>query len=157
MKIRLLVIGKTSATYLEEGISVYSDRLDHYCDFTIEVISDIKNARSLDNSKLMKLESMEFLKRIKPGDITVLLDENGKQFSSDGFAKQLDKWAQTGNKNLFFIIGGAFGADEVLKERADFRLSLSSMTFSHQMVRMIFLEQLYRAFTILKNEKYHHR
>ncbi len=157
MKIRLLVIGKTSASYLEEGIGIYSGRLVHYSDFSIDVIADVRNAGALDKPKLLQLESQEIRKRIKPGDIVVLLDEKGKQISSEGFAKQLEKWMLAGNKNLVFVVGGAFGVDEALKKRSDFKMSLSSMTFSHQMVRLIFLEQLYRAFTILKNEPYHHR
>jgi 23S rRNA (pseudouridine1915-N3)-methyltransferase len=111
----------------------------------------------MDRTRLMQLESEELLKRIKPGDIVVVLDENGKQVNSEGFSLQLNKWMVSGNKNLVFIIGGAFGTDTRLKSRADFKLSVSSMTFSHQMIRLIFLEQLYRAFTIIKNEPYHHR
>jgi 23S rRNA (pseudouridine1915-N3)-methyltransferase len=157
MKIRVLLVGKTAFPYLEEGIGIYSKRLDHYCDFSLEVIPDIRNAGTMDRTRLMQLESEELLKRIKPGDIVVVLDENGKQVNSEGFSLQLNKWMVSGNKNLVFIIGGAFGTDTRLKSRADFKLSVSSMTFSHQMIRLIFLEQLYRAFTIIKNEPYHHR
>ena len=152
-----MVVGKTAFPYLEDGCDLYKNRLGHYCDFTFEIIPDIRNAGSMDKPKLIQLESKEIINRIKPGDFVVLLDENGKHMSSDGFAIQLNKWQLSGMKRIIFIIGGAFGADESLKIKADFKLSLSQMTFSHQMIRLIFLEQLYRAFTILKNEQYHHR
>ena len=157
MKIKLLVIGKTSAVYLEEGIQVYLKRLVHYADFSMEVIPDIKVNSSTETAKLKELEAHAFLKKLAPRDFVVLLDENGKQFSSEGLASQINKWQVAGDKNLVFIIGGAFGFGEELKKRSSMSLSLSEMTFSHQMVRLIFVEQLYRAFTILKGEQYHHK
>ena len=152
-----MVVGKTAFPYLENGCDVYKNRLIHYCDLTIEIIPDIRNAGSMDKIKLVQLESQEIRNRIKPGDYVVLLDENGKQLSSEGFSTQLNKWQLSGIKRIVFVIGGAFGTDEQLKLKSDLKLSLSMMTFSHQMIRLIFLEQLYRAFTILKNEQYHHR
>lgn len=157
MKIRLLVVGKTSVSWLEEGMGVYRNRLDHYCDFSIDVIPDIRNAGTMDKIKLMHLEAKEITKRLRPGELLLLLDENGRQFTSEDFAERLNKWMVAGNRSIAFVIGGAFGIDPELKQKADFILSLSEMTFSHQLIRVIFLEQLYRAFTILKNEPYHHR
>ncbi len=157
MKIKLLAIGKTASSYLDEGISVYLKRLVHYCDFSLEILPDVKSIGSMEVSKLKELEAQVFLKRITTRDYVLLMDENGKQFSSEGFAAQLNKWQIAGDNNLVFIIGGAFGFGQSLKTRADISISLSEMTFSHQMVRLIFVEQLYRAFTIVRGEQYHHK
>jgi 23S rRNA (pseudouridine1915-N3)-methyltransferase len=157
MKIRLLMIGKTAFSYLDEGMELYTKRLVHYSDLTVEIIPDVKRTASTTPDKLKDLEAEAFLKKIGPRDAIVLLDENGKTFSSEKFAVQVQKWMQAGDKNIVFIIGGAFGFGDALYERALMKISLSEMTFSHQMVRLIFLEQLYRAFTIIKNEPYHHK
>ncbi|HMT30870.1 MAG TPA: 23S rRNA (pseudouridine(1915)-N(3))-methyltransferase RlmH [Bacteroidia bacterium] len=157
MKIRLLMIGKTSENYLEEGIQMYVKRLSHYCDFSMEVIPDVKRTPSTLPDKLKDLEADAFLKKIGVRDNVILLDENGKSYSSEGFAAFIEKWMVSGDKNLVFIIGGAFGFGKALYDRAEMKISLSGMTFSHQMVRLIFAEQLYRAFTILRNEPYHHK
>ena len=157
MKVKLLVIGKTSAAYLEEGIAVYVKRLVHYTDFSFEAVADVKVNSGMEPDKLKDLEAVSFLKKIKAGDYVVLLDERGKQLSSEAFAKQIGKWQVSGEKNVVFIVGGAYGFGSELKSRAAMSLSLSEMTFSHQMVRLIFVEQLYRAFTILKGEPYHHK
>jgi len=157
MKIKLLAIGKTSAAYLDEGIAVYLKRLVHYTDFSFEIVPDVKSNSTMEPNKLKELEAQAFLKRITTKDQVVLLDENGKRFSSEGLAKQMSAWMMSGDKNIVFIIGGAFGFGEELKKRAAMSLSLSEMTFSHQMVRLIFVEQLYRAFTIIKGEAYHHK
>lgn len=157
MKIKLLVIGKTSATYLEEGIAIYLKRLVHYTDFSLEIIPDVKAGSGMEVSRLKELEAQAFLKKITSRDTVVLLDENGKQFNSEGFAAQIGKWLIAGDKNVVFVIGGAFGFGESVIKIAALKLSLSEMTFSHQMVRLIFVEQLYRAFTILKGEPYHHK
>jgi len=157
MKIKLLMIGKTAFSYLEEGMELYLKRLVHYTDLTLEIIPDVKRTAATSPQKLKDLEAEAILKKIGPRDVIVLLDEYGKTFSSLKFAAQVQKWMQTGDKNMVFIIGGAFGFGNALHEKALMKISLSEMTFSHQMVRLIFLEQLYRAFTIIKNEPYHHK
>ena len=157
MKIKLLVIGKTSESYLSEGIALYLKRLSHYIDFSFEVLPDIKRAPSMLSDQLKEAESAAFMKKIGERDFVILLDENGKTYTSEGFASQIEKWMVTGDKNPVFIIGGAFGFGKALTERAALKISLSEMTFSHQMVRLIFVEQLYRAFTIIRNEPYHHK
>lgn len=157
MKIKLLVVGKTASPWLIEGIDVYVKRLIHYTDFTFEVIPDIKNAGNMQQEQLKDLEATAVLKKVQPRDLVILLDEGGKQFSSEQMADQLQKWMSAGSSNVVFVVGGAFGFGKELLSAAKFRISLSAMTFSHQMVRLIFVEQLYRAFTILKKEPYHHR
>ena len=157
MKIKLLVIGKTAADYLDSGISIYTKRLVHYVDFSIQVVPDIKTGKTTDPARLKEQEAQAFMKLLTNRDFVVLLDENGRKFSSVDFAGQLNKWMMQGDKNLVFVIGGAFGFGEELIKKSSFSMSLSSMTFSHQMVRLIFVEQLYRAFTILKGEPYHHK
>jgi len=157
MKVKLLVIGKTAADYLDSGIAIYAKRLVHYTDFTLQVVPDIKTGKTTDQTLLKEQEAKAFMKHITNRDFVVLLDEHGKKFSSIDFAGQLGKWIMKGDKNLVFIIGGAFGFGEELIKKSSFTMSLSSMTFSHQMVRLIFVEQLYRAFTILKGEPYHHK
>ncbi len=157
MKIKLLMIGKTAFGYLNEGMDIYIKRLSHYTDLTLEIIPDVKIAASTSQEKLKDLEAVAILKKIGLRDVVVLLDENGKTFSSVKFATQIQKWMESGDKNMVFIIGGAFGFGNALHERSQMKISLSEMTFSHQMVRLIFLEQLYRSFTIIKNEAYHHK
>ncbi len=157
MKFKLIAIGKTSSAYLEEGISVYLKRLIHYTAFTIEIVADVKSAGTLDQTRLKELEAVNILKKINDRDLVVLLDENGKHLTSEGFANQISKWMLSGDRNVVFVIGGAFGFGDELKKRANYSMSLSSMTFSHQMARLIFTEQLYRAFTIIKGEQYHHK
>ena len=154
MKIKLLVIGKTTPEFLVEGIKEYEKRLVHYIGFSMEILPDVKKVAA---DRLKDLEAEAFLKKITGRDFVVLLDENGKLFSSEGFATQLEKWMNSQQTQIVFIIGGAFGFGKALYERANMQISLSQMTFSHQMVRMIFVEQLYRAFTILKKEPYHHK
>lgn len=156
MKITLRLIGKTADKYLEEGISIYQKRLSHYADFRIDVVPDIKGAKNMDKPTLIEKEGKAFLDRMDKRDFLVLLDEKGKNLRSVEFASRLDKWAVEGKSHLVFLVGGAFGFSQEVYDRADFMLSLSPMTFSHQMVRLIFTEQLYRAFTILKGEPYHH-
>lgn len=154
MKVKLLMIGKTTPEFLSDGIKEYEQRLIHYIGFSIEAIPDVKKAPS---DKLKDLEAEAFLKKVSNRDFVVLLDEKGKLFSSEGFAAQLEKWMNGGQSQVVFIIGGAFGFGKALYERANLQISLSQMTFSHQMVRLIFVEQLYRAYTILKGEPYHHK
>lgn len=157
MKITLLTIGKTDDKALQSLIDIYKNRLGHYITFTSEVIPDIKNVKNLSEAQQKDAEGIEILKKISNSDRLILLDEKGKSYTSVGFSKYLQKQMNSGLKNLVFVIGGPYGVSEVLYKRADGKISLSTMTFSHQMVRLFFVEQLYRAFTILRNEPYHHR
>ncbi|MBK7870124.1 MAG: 23S rRNA (pseudouridine(1915)-N(3))-methyltransferase RlmH [Saprospiraceae bacterium] len=155
MKIEFWVIGKTNEEYLEEGIAIYLQRLRHYVPFEMIVISDVKNAGKLSGEELKIKESEIVLNRLKKEDFLILLDERGKMQTSEEFARFLEQKLQLSSKKLVFLVGGAYGFSKALYERADAQLSLSKMTFSHQMVRLFFVEQLYRAMTILKNEPYH--
>jgi 23S rRNA (pseudouridine1915-N3)-methyltransferase len=154
MKIILLVVGKTTDKWIKTGIDTYSDRLKHYTQFKLEVIADIKSGKR-NADEIKRLESDAILKQIQSGDHVVLLDEGGVQFSSTKFARQMQKWMNASPRRLVFVVGGAFGFSPEIEKRANSKLSLSNMTFTHQMVRPFFVEQLYRAFTILKGEKYH--
>ncbi len=156
MQIELLVIGKTNADYLQTGISDYLARLKHYVPFLLTVIPDIKNAKSLSQDQLKVKEGELLLKTVDKSDWLVLMDENGRVFSSVEFSDYLQNQMLTGRKKLIFLIGGAYGFSQDVYQRANAKVSLSKMTFSHQMVRLIFVEQLYRAMTILKGEPYHH-
>ena len=156
MKIKLIVVGKTNANYLKEGENEYFQRLKHYVRFDETIIPDIKNSKNLSKSDLKNKEGKLILSKIDNSDEVVLLDDKGKMFSSIDFSSYLSEKMIRGTKSLVFVIGGAFGFSDAVYERANSKISLSKMTFSHQMVRLIFKEQLYRAFTILKGEKYHH-
>ena len=157
MKITLLAIGKTDDRNLQTLIEEYSSRLKHYISFDFELIPDIKKVKNLSEIQQKEKEGQEILKRLSSSDTLVLLDENGKSFSSVGFSAYLQKKMNSGLKNLVFIIGGPYGFSEEIYQRANGKIALSQMTFSHQMVRLFFIEQLYRGFTILRNEPYHHR
>lgn len=157
MKITLLAIGKTDDKTLQTLINLYTKRLKHYVPFSFEVIPDIKNVKNRSEALQKKAEGQEILKRLQPADALILLDENGKQYSSVSFSQFLQKKMNSGLKNLTFVIGGPYGFSDEVYERANGKLSLSKMTFSHQMVRVFFIEQLYRGYTILRNEPYHHR
>ena len=156
MKIKLIVIGKTNADYLKTGESDYEYRLKHYCKFEELLIPQIKNGGKLSHNDLKIKEGKLILKSVDQNDQIILLEEKGKSFSSVDFSNFLNQKLLSSNKKLVFVIGGAFGFSEEVYKRANSKLSLSKMTFSHQMIRLIFKEQLYRAFTILKGEKYHH-
>ncbi|WP_462319657.1 23S rRNA (pseudouridine(1915)-N(3))-methyltransferase RlmH [Marinilabilia sp.] len=156
MKVLLLMVGKTSEKWLHEGIESYFGRLNHYLPFEARVLPDIKNAGKIKPEALKKMEGEAILKTIDKSDSLILLDEGGKQFSSRNFAGFMEKQMLAGTRSLVFVIGGAWGFSEEVYNRSNSRISLSKMTFSHQMVRLIFAEQLYRAMTILKNEPYHH-
>ena len=156
MKIKLIVIGKTKSKFLLDGENEYQKRLKHYCKFSELIIPDIKNARKLSKKELKEKEGNLILESLKNSDYVILLDDKGLALTSIEFSELLNKKMVSSTNELVFIIGGAFGFSESVYRRADAKLSLSKMTFSHQMVRMIFKEQLYRAFTILKGEKYHH-
>lgn len=155
MKIIVLCIGKTSAAYLREGTRIYLDRLTHYARVEYREIADVP-VRGLSHEQVALKEGESILKQIKPEDILVLLDEKGSQFSSRGFADFLQKKMNAGSRSLVFVIGGAFGFSKQVYDRADHQLSFSLMTYSHEMIRLLLAEQLYRAFTILKGESYHH-
>ena len=157
MTIKLLGIGKTDDKTLQNLTDVYVKRLQFYNKFEIELIPDIKNVKNLDENQQKQKEGELILNKLSTSDFVVLLDENGKQLSSVGFSEFIQKRFNSGLKQVIFIIGGPYGFSEDVYNRADTKISLSKMTFSHQMVRLFFTEQLYRAFTILKNEPYHHR
>ncbi len=156
MKITLIAIGKTEDKYLIEGIEKYLNRLKHYINFNLLIIPDIKNTKNLTEAQQKNKEAEAIHKQISSSDIVVLMDEKGKKHSSISFANYLNKQMIGSVQHLVFIIGGPYGFDESIYQRANTTISLSDMTFSHQMVRLFFVEQLYRAFTILKNEPYHH-
>jgi len=156
MKIVLLTIGKTREKYVMEGISQFQKRLKHYCFFEIIEIPNIRNAKNLSISELIKKEGKLILKTLQNSDYMLLLDEKGKRSSSIEFSKKLQNWMLSGKKCLVFVVGGSYGFSDEVYKRANEKLSLSKMTFSHQMVRLFFIEQLYRAYTILSNEPYHH-
>jgi 23S rRNA (pseudouridine1915-N3)-methyltransferase len=156
MRITLLVIGKTNFAYLREGISLYIERLQHYISFEYKEIPDVRNAKNLSREQLKIQEGSLILQHLCNNDELLLLDENGRQVSSITFAGYLEKRLLHSTKSLVIAIGGAFGFSAQVYQRANGQLSLSPMTFSHQMVRLIAVEQLYRAFTIIKGEPYHH-
>ena len=156
MKIVLLTIGKTREKYLIEGVSQFQNRLTHYCAFEIIEIPNIKNAKNLSISELIKKEGKLILKTLQDSDYMLLLDEKGKSSSSIEFSQKLQNWMLSGKKCLVFVVGGSYGFSDEVYKRANEKLSLSKMTFSHQMVRLFFVEQLYRAYTILSNKPYHH-
>lgn len=157
MTIKLLAVGKTDDKDLQKLIDQYVKRLKHYCKFKIEIIPDIKKSKKMDENLQKQKEGELILAKTQASDILVLLDENGKNFSSVGFSTWLQKQMNTGMKQLIFVIGGPYGFSDEIYQRANQKISLSKMTFSHQMVRLFFTEQIYRAFTILKNEPYHHQ
>ena len=155
MKVELWMIGKTNEAYLKDGISIFEKRIKRYLPFQIEILPDIKNAKNLSPENLKIKEGESFLKRLDNKDFLILLDERGKQFSSIEFSKYLESRLQHAHRKLIFLIGGAFGFSDAIYFRANQKISLSKMTFSHQMIRVFFLEQLYRAMTILRKEPYH--
>lgn len=157
MKITLLVVGKTEASYLIEGITLYQKRLEHYIPFSMSTIPALKSTKAFSELQQKQKEGELILAQLKPTDSVFLLDEGGKQFSSVGFASFIEKQSVSGARNLVFIVGGPYGFSEQVYQRANGSVSLSAMTFSHQMVRLVFIEQLYRAMTILKGEPYHHQ
>ena len=156
MKITLLIVGKTEDAYLKEGIDKYLKRLKHYTKIDIIEITELKNTKALTGVQQKAKEAELILKKIIATDHVILLDEKGLELSSQQFAAYIDKKAIGSVANLVFIVGGSYGFDPSVYQRANDKLSLSRMTFSHQMVRLFFVEQLYRAFTIIKGEPYHH-
>ena len=156
MKIALIVIGKTDAQYFAQAIAEYTNRLTHYIPFEMVVIPDIKNVKNLSEAQQKEKEGELILKATQAGDYLVLLDERGKDFSSMQFSTYIEKKMHTVSKRLIFVVGGPYGFSESVYKAASEKISLSKMTFSHQMIRLIFVEQIYRAMTILNNEPYHH-
>lgn len=157
MKVEFWMIGKTAFSYLEEGMAVYEKRLKHYLPLNLEVMPDIKNAKNLSSQDLKAKEGALILKKLKDDDLLILLDEKGKEYSSLSFSTFIEKQLSAPKKRIIFQLGGAYGFSSEVYERADMKISLSKMTFSHQMIRLFFLEQLYRAMTILKGEPYHNK
>ncbi|SNR59745.1 23S rRNA (pseudouridine1915-N3)-methyltransferase [Lutibacter agarilyticus] len=156
MKIKLLAIGKTDDKNLQTLIETYQNRLKHYINFQLEVIPDIKNVKNLSEVRQKEKEGELILKKLAATDQLILLDEKGKEFRSLEFSSFLQKKMNAGIKQLVFVIGGPYGFSEAVYKKAQGKISLSKMTFSHQMIRLFVVEQLYRGFTILKNEPYHH-
>lgn len=156
MKITLLTVGKTDKDWVRQGMDIYVSRLKHYIPFSVIEIPELKNVSALTKEQIKVREGELILKNVKPADDLVLLDERGKEYTSVELAKVIqDKISYVG-KDIVYLIGGAYGFSDAVYQRADSRMSLSRMTFSHQMVRAIFVEQIYRAFTIMRGEPYHH-
>lgn len=156
MNIELIVVGKTDMKEVETLVAMYAKRLNHYVRFAITTIADVRNTKKLSEGEQKRLEGEAILRLLTPSDYVMLLDEHGAELRSIEFADLVEKRMSAGIKRLVFLIGGPYGFSEAVYARANGKLSLSKMTFSHQIVRAIFLEQLYRTFTILKNEPYHH-
>lgn len=156
MKITLLVIGKTDNKHLIQLIDDYQKRLNHYVKFTLEVIPDIKNAKNLSKEQQKEKEGELILQKLQLGDQLILLDEKGKEFTSVQFSAYLQKKMNTGLKRLVFVVGGPYGFSQEVYNKSMGKVSFSQMTFSHQMIRLFVVEQIYRAFTILKGQPYHH-
>ena len=156
MNIELIVVGKTDSREVEALVEMYAKRVNHYCKFSITTIADVRNTRNMAASRQKQLEGEAIMRLITEGDYVVLMDERGQQYTSMEYAQWLQKRMLSGVKRLVLVIGGPYGFSEEVYARANYKISLSRMTFSHQIVRAIFAEQIYRAFTILNNEPYHH-
>jgi 23S rRNA (pseudouridine1915-N3)-methyltransferase len=157
MKVKLIVVGKTKKSFLTEGEKEYQKRLRRYLDVELIELADVKNAKKRSEEEIKREESKAILSKITTSDYVELLDEQGKQYTSVKFAKHLEHHFVRGGQTLVFVVGGPYGFHEDVYQRANDKLSLSKLTFSHQMVRLFFIEQLYRAMTILKGEPYHHQ
>lgn len=156
MNIELIVVGKTDSKEVDALVSMYSKRLSHYIRFGITYLPDLRNTKNISEAQQKSGEGEMILAALQPSDCVVLLDEGGKEFRSMAFAEWIERKMASGLRRLVFIIGGPYGFSEAVYGRADAKISLSQMTFSHQIVRAIFAEQLYRAFTIIRHEPYHH-
>ena len=156
MKIKLICVGKTIKPFLREGEDEYLRRINHYSPIEKVEIPELKNTKYLTHNEIKEKEGELILKKIKAGEIIILLDENGKEYRSIEFSNYLQKKFNSGGKGLTFIIGGAYGFSNNVHKKSNEKISLSKMTFSHQMIRLFFLEQIYRGHTILKGEPYHH-
>jgi 23S rRNA (pseudouridine1915-N3)-methyltransferase len=157
MKIRFIYVGKTEEEYLITGIDKYQARISRYISFSAELIPALKNTKSISEAEQKEREGELILKAVMPAERFILLDERGTQFDSPGFANEIQKNMNSGLKSLVFVVGGPYGFSDEVYSRANGKISLSRLTFSHQMVRLFFMEQVYRAFTILKEEPYHHK
>lgn len=157
MNIKLIAVGKTDNPALQQLISTYEKRLSYYINFELQLLPDIKNSKSLSEEQQKIKEGELILSYVEPSHHLILLDERGKEYTSIAFADELQKKMNNGIKQLTFVIGGPYGFSQAVYQRANSKLSLSKLTFSHQMIRLFFVEQLYRAFTILRNEPYHHQ
>ncbi len=147
------VIGKTNDTYLKNGIEKYNDRLKHYTKLEFEEIKDVKPGQTIEETK--KREADLIISKLKQEDILILMDEKGEMYDSISFSRYIEKLQVQANKNVIMLIGGAYGHHDIVRKRSNHMISLSKMTFSHQMIRLFLVEQIYRAFTIMRNEKYH--
>ncbi len=156
MKITLLAVGKTDDAKIADLVDMYANRLQHYVNFELEIIPDLKKTKNLSIDQQKNMEGELILGKLQTSDFVTLLDEKGKTYTSLQFAELINKRSLSGMKRLVYIIGGPYGFSDAVYGRGNSKLSLSAMTFSHQMVRLFALEQIYRAFTILKNEPYHH-
>lgn len=156
MKLLLMAVGKTTQPLMRGAIDLYLERLRHYLPVEVEIIADVKKGASLTPEKQKELEGEQILRRIEPGDRMILLDENGREMTSREFAGFMEKQMAAGGKRLVYVVGGPYGFSPAVYSRADSKLSLSRMTFNHEMVRLFFVEQLYRSQTILRGEPYHH-
>lgn len=156
MKIELAVIGKTSIGYLKQGIDEYIKRLKHYVPFEIKYINDIKNTKNISEDQQKRTEGAKILSLLDKSDFVVLLDEHGKEYTSMQYSSYIQKRMLSGSKKVVFVIGGPYGFSQEVYDRANDKISFSKMTFNHEMIRLIFTEQLYRAYTIINHEPYHH-
>ena len=156
MKIELAVIGKTSIGYLKQGIDEYIKRLKHYVPFEIKYIDDIKNTKHISEDQQKRTEGAKILSLLDKSDFVVLLDEHGKEYTSMQYSSYIQKRMLSGAKKVVFVIGGPYGFSQEVYDRANDKISFSKMTFNHEMIRLIFTEQLYRAYTIINHEPYHH-
>ena len=156
MKITLLTVGRTDVEWVRKGLDLYVSRLRHYVPFSLIEIPELKNVSALAREQIKQKEGELVLKALKPSDCVILVDERGREYRSIEFSAMLEDRMSRGGRDLVFVVGGAYGFSDAVYSRSDEKISLSKMTFSHQMVRTIFAEQLYRAFTIMKGEPYHH-
>lgn len=156
MEIELLTVGKTSIRFVEEGIAEYTRRLKHYIPFSVKALPDIKNTSKLSEAKQKDAEGEKILATLTTADYVVLLDEHGKEYTSVEFSSFIEKQMIAGRRKVVFVVGGPYGFSQEVYNRADSLLSLSKMTFNHEMVRLFFVEQIYRGMTILRGEPYHH-
>lgn len=156
MEVKLVTVGKTDVPWVREGLDLYMSRLRHYVPFTLVEIPQLKNVSAFSQEQIKEKEGELILKQVAPGETVILLDERGRQYRSVEWADWIQRQLSLGGKGLVFVVGGAYGFSQKVYDRANGLVSLSKMTFSHQMVRTVFAEQLYRAFTIIRGEPYHH-
>lgn len=156
MKILLMAVGRTTIDFVQQGIAEYLGRLRHYVPVEVKIIADLKRTAGLSSERQKQLEGEAILAALQPADQVVLLDENGREYTSREFAAWMERRLASGAKRVVFIVGGPFGFSPAVYDRADSKVSLSRMTFNHEMVRLFFVEQLYRSQTILRGEQYHH-